>query len=131
MTIARLEILLRFRAGRWRWLLVSWFAGLVVFSWLLDVVISRSHGLDGHQGTVRFGGLQLFMLALALFIMPALTSQSVNGDREQGRLGVLQVTELSSFDIIAGKLLAAWVTACVFVIVSAPITIWAMFQGGL
>jgi ABC-type transport system involved in multi-copper enzyme maturation permease subunit len=63
--------------------------------------------------------------------VPALTSQSVNGDRERGRLGVLQVTELSSFDIVAGKLLAAWGTACVFVIVSAPITIWAIIEGGI
>ena len=129
--VARLEIVLRFRAGRWRWLLVSWFAGLLLFAWLLNVVTSRSQDLAGHRGTVLFGGLQLFMLALALFIVPALTSQSVNGDRERGRLGVLQVTELSSFDIVAGKLLAAWGAACVFVIVSAPITVWALFEGGI
>jgi ABC-type transport system involved in multi-copper enzyme maturation permease subunit len=131
LTVARLEIILRFRAGRWRWLLVSWFAGLLLFSWLLQVVINRSHDLTGHRGAVLFGGLQLFMLALALFIVPALTSQSVNGDSERGRLGVLQVTELSSFDIVTGKLLAAWGTACVFVIVSAPMTIWAITEGGI
>ena len=28
-TMARLELMLRFRAGRWRWLLLSWFLGLV------------------------------------------------------------------------------------------------------
>ena len=131
ITMARLELMLRFRAGRWRWLLLSWFLGLVIFSVLLEVVIGRSMGYEGHEGTVLFGGLQLFMLALALIIVPALTSQSVNGDREQGRLGVLQVTELTPIDIIGGKLLAAWGTACVFVIVSAPITIWAMVQGGI
>ena len=130
-TMARLELMLRFRAGRWRWLLLSWFLGLVLFSVLLELVVRRSVGYQGHEGTVLFGGLQLFMLALALFIVPALTSQSVNGDREQGRLGVLQVTELTPTDIIGGKLLAAWGTACVFVIVSAPITIWAMVQGGI
>ena len=131
LAVARIEIVLRFRAGRWRWLLISWFAGLLLFSWLLYVVVSRSSSLSGHRGAVLFGGLQLFMLALALFIVPALTSQSVNGDRERGRLGVLQVTELSSFDFVAGKLVAAWGTACVFVIVSAPITIWATVEGGI
>jgi ABC-2 type transport system permease protein len=131
LAIARLEVVLRFRAGRWRWLLVSWFAGLLLFSCLLNVETSKSPGLAGQRGTVLFGGLQLFMLALALFIVPALTSQSVNGDRERGRLGVLQVTELSSFDIVAGKLLAAWGAACVFVIVSFPITVWALFEGGI
>jgi ABC-2 type transport system permease protein len=131
LTIARLEVLLRFRAGRWRWLLASWFIGLVLFSWLLSVSISRSSSLNGHRGDVLFGGLQLFMLLLALFIVPALTSQSVNGDRERGRLGVLQVTEVSSFDIIGGKLLAAWGTAGVFVAVSAPITVFALVEGGI
>jgi ABC-2 type transport system permease protein len=131
LTIARLEVLLRFRAGRWRWLLASWFIGLVLFSWLLSVSISRSSSLNGHRGDVLFGGLQLFMLLLALFIVPALTSQSVNGDRERGRLGVLQVSEVSSLDIIGGKLLAAWGTAGVFVAVSAPITVFALVEGGI
>jgi ABC-2 type transport system permease protein len=130
-TVARLELVLRYRAGRWRWLLVSWFLGLTVFSVLLELVVRRSHGYQSHEGTVLFGGLQLFMLGLALFIVPALTSQSVNGDREQGRLGVLQVTEVTASDIIGGKLLAAWGTACLFVLVSAPITVWAMVQGGI
>jgi ABC-type transport system involved in cytochrome c biogenesis permease component len=129
--MARLEVLLRFRAGRWRWLMVSWFAGLLLFSWLLSVVVSRSPSLTGHRGAVLFGGLQLFMLGLALFIVPALTSQSVNGDRERGRLGALQVSELSSVNIVGGKLLAAWGTACVFVAASAPITIWALIEGGI
>jgi ABC-type transport system involved in multi-copper enzyme maturation permease subunit len=131
MTVARLEVILRFRAGRWRWLLGSWFLGLVAFSWLLEMVIDRDQGLTGHRGAVLFGGLQLFMLALALFIVPALTSQSINGDRERGRLGVLQVSELSAFDIIAGKLLAAWGTASIFVAVSAPMAVWALVQGGV
>lgn len=131
VAVTRLEILLRFRAGRWRWLLISWFAGLLLFSWLLQTVVDRSDGLTGHRGVALFGGLQLFMLALALFIVPALTSQSINGDRERGRLSVLQVTELSASDIVLGKLLAAWATACVFVAVSAPITVWAMTQGGI
>ena len=129
--VARLEIKLRFRAGRWRWLLLAWFLGLAAFSVLLELVIRRSNGYHSHQGAILFGGLQLFMLALALFIAPALTSSSINGDREQGRLGVLQETELTPWNIVGGKLLAAWGTACVFVIVSAPITIWAMVLGGI
>lgn len=133
VAVTRLEILLRVRAGRWRWLLASWCAALLVFSWLLYSVVSRASSTEevAHRGAVLFGGLQLFMLALALFIVPALTSQSINGDRERGRLAVLQVTDLSASAIVAGKLLAAWGTAAVFVLVSAPITVWAMTQGGI
>jgi ABC-2 type transport system permease protein len=131
LTMARLEFTVRVRAGRWRWLLGGWFGVLVLFTVLLRLAIGHDHGLDGSRGTVMYGGLQLFQLALALLVVPALTSQSVNGDSERGTLAVLQVTNLSAFDIAAGKLLAAWATACVFLVTSAPIVVWAMVEGGV
>ncbi len=78
-----------------------------------------------------YGGLQLFLLALALLVMPALTAQSVNGDRERGTLAVLQVTRLSAFDIAGGKLVAAWGTACIFLLASAPLVAWSMVEKGV
>ena len=131
LTVARLELTVRVRAGRWRWLLGGWFIVLVGFTALLNLALSNAHDLDGDRGTVMYGGLQLFLLALAMLVMPALTSQSVNGDRERGTLGVLQVTRLSAFDIAAGKLLAAWGTACVFLLASAPMVAWSMADGGV
>ena len=131
ITVARLELTVRIRAGRWRWLLAGWFVILFVFTALLRLALSHAQDLNGSVGTVMYGGLQLFLLALALLVMPALTSQSVNGDRERGTLGVLQVTRLSAFDIAAGKLLAAWGTACVFLLVSAPLVVWTMLEGGV
>jgi ABC-type transport system involved in multi-copper enzyme maturation permease subunit len=131
LTVARLELTVRVRAGRWRWLLGGWFVVLVGFTALLRLALSDAHDLQGSVGTVMYGGLQLFLLALALLVMPALTAQSVNGDRERGTLGVLQVTRLSAFDIAGGKLLAAWGTACIFLVVSAPLVAWSMAEGGV
>jgi ABC-2 type transport system permease protein len=131
LTVARLEMTVRIRAGRWRWLLFGWFVILVVFTVLFRLALSNVNGLAGSRGTVMYGGLQLFLLALALLVMPALTSQSVNGDRERGTLGVLQVTRLSALDIAGGKLLAAWGTACIFLLVSAPLVAWCMVEGGV
>ena len=130
-TVARLEFTVRVRAGHWRWLLGGWFVILVLFTLLLRLAIGHAPTLDGSRGTVMYGGLQLFQLALALIVMPALTGQSINGDRERGTLGVLQVTDLSAFDIAAGKLLAAWATACVFLVTSAPLVAWSMIEGGV
>jgi hypothetical protein len=46
---------------------------------------------------VLYGGLMLFVLGLALLVVPALAAQSVNGDREcAATLAVLQVTRLSA-----------------------------------
>ncbi|HEY5024180.1 MAG TPA: ABC transporter permease subunit [Acidimicrobiales bacterium] len=131
LTMARLELTVRVRAGRWRWLLAGWFVVLVGFTALLRLALTNATNLHGDVGTVMYGGLQLFLLALALLVMPALTAQSVNGDRERGTLGVLQVTRLSAFDIAAGKLLAAWGAACVFLLVSAPLVLWCMVEGGV
>ena len=131
LTVARLELTVRIRAGRWRWLLAGWFVVLVAFTALLRLALSDAHDLQGTVGTVMYGGLQLFLLGLALLVMPALTAQSVNGDRERGTLGVLQVTRLSAFDIAGGKLLAAWGTACIFLAVSAPLVGWTMAEGGV
>ncbi len=131
LTVARLELTVRVRAGRWRWLLAAWFVILVGFTTLLRLAVSHAHNLQGNVGTVMYGGLQLFLLALALLVMPALTAQSVNGDRERGTLGVLQVTRLSAFDIAGGKLLAAWGTACIFLLASAPLVAWSMVEKGV
>jgi ABC-type transport system involved in multi-copper enzyme maturation permease subunit len=131
LTVARLELTVRVRAGRWRWLLGGWFAILVIFTLLLRLGIGHAHGLNGSRGTVMYGGLQLFQLALALLVVPALTSQSINGDRERGTLGVLQVTNLTAFDIAAGKLVAAWGTGCIFLLTSAPLVAWSMVDGGV
>ncbi|HEY5252922.1 MAG TPA: ABC transporter permease subunit [Acidimicrobiales bacterium] len=131
LTVARLEFTVRVRAGRWRWLLGGWFVILVIFTVLLRLAIGHAQDLASSRGTVMYGGLELFQLALALLVMPALTGQSVNGDRERGTLGVLQVTKLSAFDIAAGKLLAAWGTACVFLLTSAPLVAWSMLEGGV
>jgi ABC-type transport system involved in multi-copper enzyme maturation permease subunit len=131
LTVARLELTVRVRAGRWRWLLLGWFVVLVLFMALLSAALPASSSLNGHRGTIMYGALQLFMLALAMVVMPALTSQSVNRDREHGTLGVLQVTQLSAFDIAAGKLVAAWGAACLFLASSAPLVVWSMVEGGV
>jgi hypothetical protein len=78
-----------------------------------------------------FGGLMLFVLALALLVVPALTSQSVNGDRERGVLATLQVTLLSPLEIALGKLAAAWGVALVFLGLTAPWVAWSYVEGGV
>jgi len=122
VAVTRLEILLRFRAGRWRWLLVSWFAGLLLFTWLLSTVTARTSGAEeaAHRGAVLFGGLQLFMLALALFIVPALTSQSSNGDPRTGSAGRAAGDRAVGVRHRDRQAAGGLGTAAVFVLVSAP-----------
>ncbi|HWH30705.1 MAG TPA: ABC transporter permease subunit [Mycobacteriales bacterium] len=131
-TVARQEFRLRIRAGRWRWLLAAFFLVLLAFTALLRAGLSNLPPEElPYKGTVIYGGLMLFVLGLALLVVPALAAQSVNGDRERGTLAVLQVTRLSAGDIAVGKLAAAWGTALVFLALTAPLVGYAMTQDGV
>lgn len=129
--VARQELRLRVRAGRWKVLLGIWFAVLLLFTVLLRTSISRLQSGTVDGGVVIYGGLVLLVLALALLVVPALAAQSVNGDRERGTLATLQVTLLSPADIALGKFAAAWGASLVFLAASLPMTAYAMTQGGV
>ena len=131
-TVARQEFRLRLRAGRWRWLLAAFFLVLLAFTVLLRTALAGVGPDDvPYKGTVLFGGLVLFVLGLALLVVPALAAQSVNGDRERGTLATLQVTRLSAGDIALGKFVAAWGTALVFLALTFPLVAYAMTQDGV
>jgi ABC-2 type transport system permease protein len=132
-TVAAQEFRLRIRAGRWRWLLAIWTAVVVGFAVLLRLGLSATNAVDSARpaGPPLFGGTLLFVLGLALLVVPALTAQSVNGDRERGTLATLQVTRLSASEIGLGKLFAAWGAALIFLALTLPVVGWAMVEGGL
>lgn len=132
-TVARQELRLRIRAGRWRWLLGIWTAVVLGFAVLLRRGLSATDSVDSARpaGPPLFGGTLLFVLGLALLVVPALTAQSVNGDRERGTLATLQVTLLSAAEIGLGKLVAAWGAALAFLALTLPVVLWAMVEGGL
>lgn len=132
-TVAQLEFRLRIRAGRWRWLVVSWFVVLLLITMLVRAAAGQQNIAGGEPalGAVMFGVVVLVVLALALLVAPALAAQSVNGDRERGTLATLQVTRLSAAEIAVGKLLASWGTALVFLAVTLPLALWCFAEGGL
>jgi ABC-2 type transport system permease protein len=133
-TVARLEFLLRIRAGRWRWLVAAWFALLLLITALVRASLRPStlsvEQIDA-RGAVMFGVIMLVVLGLALLVTPALSAQSVNGDRERGTLATLQVTRLGPAEIALGKLLASWGTSLVFLLVTLPLAVWCYAEGGL
>lgn len=128
--VAANEFRMRIRAGRWRWLLVAWFAVLLAFQSLL--ALGMRHSYDERPiGPVLFGGLMLFVLSGAMLVVPALSATSINGDRERGTLAPLQVSLLSPAEITLGKLVAAWGTSLVFLALTLPLVGWAWLAGGL
>lgn len=130
VAVAQQEFRVRLRTGRWRWLLLAWLVTIAGFTVLLRVALAESP-TEGPTGIPMFGGLMLFVLGLALLVAPALTAQSINGDRERGTLATVQVTRLSAVDIVVGKLVASWGTGLVFLALTVPFVVWSIIEGGV
>ncbi len=68
---------------------------------------------------------------LLMFIMPALTSGSISGERERQTLELLFTTKMSPSDIIMGKLLSAVEQLLVLVVSSLPIVLLTFVYGSV
>ena len=123
------EFRMRVRTGRWQWLLGSWTAVVWIFTGLLYVVLAEDRYNDDPVGIPLFGGLMLFVLGPVLLVSPAVTAQSINGDRERGTLATLQATLLTPTDIVVGKLLAGWSVGLVALATTLPAVAWTVTEG--
>jgi ABC-2 type transport system permease protein len=132
--VTQQEFRIRLRTGRWRWLLGGWVLLLAAFTALLDLSVETGFGINpdsSQRGVPLFGFLMIFVLAMVLVISPALTAQTINGDRERGTLATLQVTRLTAVEIALGKLLAGWGVGLVALALTIPFSAFAWANGGV
>jgi ABC-2 type transport system permease protein len=137
-TVVELELRQRIRSRRWIWALAVWFlviGGITTLVILATTTMFASVS-DGDEygmrpGPLAFGLITYLVLGMGLMIAPAFTATSINGDRSAGTLATLQATRLSAVDIATGKLVAAWCTAAVFLVVSTPFIAWSMVLGNI
>lgn len=133
-TVTNLEIRQRVRSRRWIAALIAWFVviggvtGLIILS--VSKVLSFSE-TPPNAGPIAFGWITFFVLGMGLVIAPTFTATSINGDRAAGTLALLQATRLSAAEIAGGKLLAAWLTSAVFLVVALPFIGWSMVLGSI
>src|SRR4051794_21315760 len=130
-TVAVLELRQRVRSTRWLVALIAWFVVLGGITLLTSGALSAMSSVDaaGSNGPPLFAVVSFLVLGLGLLVTPTLTSTGINGDRNAGTLATLQVTLLSPSEIAAGKLLAAWLAACAFLVASLPFLALALAMG--
>jgi ABC-2 type transport system permease protein len=134
-TVAVLDLRQRVRSTRWIVALVVWFVVVGGITALATGALSAmSPSIDDVQqpsnGPLLFSVVSFLVLGLGLLVTPTLTSTAINGDRNAGTLATLQVTLLGPAEIAAGKLLAAWLAACAFLVASLPFLVLALAMGG-
>ena len=129
------ELRQRIRGRRWWLLLTIWFSVLLGLVALIRAGAQQNFYVSPEPrlqlGAIMFGSLALLVLALACVILPSLTATSINGERDRGTLAVLQATLLRPWQIVAAKLIAAMVTTAAFILVTLPIALWCMAEGGV
>lgn len=138
LLVARQELRIRLRTGRWRWLLGAWVVLVGIFTLLTDMALRASNNTTSEGapepapiGPALFTVLVLVVFGLIMVVSPALTAQSINGDRERGTLAVLQVTRLRPAEIAIGKLLAGWGAGAGALLLTLPFAVWPVIYGGV
>jgi ABC-type transport system involved in multi-copper enzyme maturation permease subunit len=82
-------------------------------------------------GRIIFETLVIFMLLLVLFLVPAMTSGAVAGERERQTLVPLQVTLLRPLSIVLGKVGASLAYTALLVVASLPFLAITYLVGGV
>ncbi|WP_435299255.1 ABC transporter permease [Timonella sp. A28] len=133
-TVTTLELTQRLRSSKWRIALLIWFLGVGAICLLIAGATASS--MTGstqvsHVGPMIFGVNVYFILFMGLLITPTLASTAINGDRASGTLAILQASLLTPLEIAVGKLLASWISAMAFLIISVPFIVWSLGAGGV
>lgn len=132
--IARLELIKRIRSTRWMVALGLWALVLLMIcavsvftkDWFVFVDESTD-AIELSNATVASMVLY-FVLIIGMTVAGGNAAGSINGDRTNATLALLQVTPASGASIVLGKLIAAWLTSLALLAVATPFLIFFMFR---
>lgn len=128
--IVSLELRQRVRGRAW-YVLLGVFVGLIAIVTVLMSIALQVTSANAASGGAIFSTIIYFVLLLGTLVAPALGGNAINGDRDAGTLATMQVTLITTGQIVIGKFLAAWITALGFLAVSVPFLLYSALLGGL
>ncbi|MFL4475020.1 ABC transporter permease [Paeniglutamicibacter sp. MACA_103] len=125
-TVFGMEIRQRVRNRGWYIMLGIWF---VVVAAVVGLAALSAGQNEFGPGQVMFELVIAFVLFFGMLIAPALSANSITGDRANGTLAILQNTLLTPGQLLWGKWLASWAASLGFLVVTLPLIGWAMTYG--
>ena len=131
-TVAVLELRQRVRSTRWRIMLALWAVVLVALCGGLTALfmLFSPYPTFTEATPVLYDLIVCFVMGIGLAVAPALSATSINGDRADATLALLQATALRSGEIVVGKAVAACVAALAFLGVALPFLVGLTAFGG-
>ncbi|OZD42858.1 ABC transporter permease [Rhodococcus sp. 06-1477-1B] len=113
---------------------VGWYVLLGVFAVILIALLSLSFAafsLSSGGSEWFFSLVIMLVLLLTLLVSPTLSGSALNGDRDAATLAPVQVTLVTTSEIVIGKFLAAWISGLAFLVVALPFLVVATLAGEL
>ncbi len=129
------ELRLSLRRERTVWVIIAYILLMGLLGWFSLNAFSSSSTVNG-QGLSTIGLnlyyiLSIVQLFLLIFITPAFTSTTVNGEKERQTFDMLLCSQLSSLSLVSGKLLAGLTNALLLIAASVPLFSLVFFFGGI
>jgi ABC-type transport system involved in multi-copper enzyme maturation permease subunit len=128
------EMRLRMRQERTVWVMILYVVLLSLLGWLY---LSRSTSGSSNIGNDwNTAGTQLYQLLtvveilLIIFITPSFTSGSINAEKELKTYDMLLCSQISSFSLVAGKLISGLSNVFLLIAASIPLFSLVFFFGG-
>ncbi|MBA2677145.1 MAG: ABC transporter permease subunit [Ktedonobacteraceae bacterium] len=129
------EMRIRMRRERTIWVIVAYILLIGLLGWLVISSSGRSSSNVVSNwsmiGYLLYTLLLIIQIFLILFITPAFTATTINGEKERQTFDLLLCSRLSPFSLIAGKLLAGMMNALLLIAASLPIFSLVFFFGGV
>ena len=126
----------RMRGARAFVVLTSFLVVLSAFSLLLYLVVGSVAANDPFSagraiGKALFIGVTIIALVQVLVIVPAQAAGAISSERERQTFDLLIATQLPSWKIVLGKLLASLAYAVLLIVATVPLMALAFFFGGV
>ncbi|HLG62660.1 MAG TPA: ABC transporter permease [Ktedonosporobacter sp.] len=129
------ELRLSLRRERTVWVIIAYILLMGLLGWFSLNAFSSSNTVNGpglsNVGINLYYILSIVQLFLLIFITPAFTSTTVNGEKERQTFDMLLCSQLSSLSLVSGKLLAGLMNALLLIAASVPLFSLVFFFGGI
>lgn len=129
------ELRLRMRRERTIWVIVVYILLMGLLGWFF---VSRFSSVNGYgpynisdTGVTLYILLSQVQLFLIMFITPAFTSTTINGEKERQTYDLLLCSRLSALSLVSGKLVAGIANALLLIAASVPLFSLVFFFGGI
>jgi len=129
------ELRLRLRRERSVWIIIVYLLvmGLLGFGYLAQASAfnSNQNYLLSSIGSQLYDLLAVVQLFLIVFTAPAFTATGINGEKERQTYDMLICSRLTSFSLLAGKLVAGLASILLLIAASLPLFSLVFFFGGV